>query len=196
MRETLSQEDIVARDRDLARQLTDGAELSNADYPDAHSEPQLLDDELLAKLQVLYVSGLTERQHGLDHLEAGQVASSALAASRTINPSSITRHCEACREEKKFFDVARTPCRHEYCRACLEDLFETAMRDESLFPPRCCLQPILMATVRIFLKSELVQVFEKKKVEFETSNRTYCYLPTCSAFINAQDISGDVANMP
>lgn len=193
LRETLSQEDIVARDRDLARQLTDGAELSNADYPDAHSEPQLLDDELLAKLQVLYVSGLTERQHGLDHLEGGQVESSALAASRTINPSSITRHCEACREEKKFFDVARTPCRHEYCRACLEDLFETAMRDESLFPPRCCRQPIPMTTVRIFLKSELVQVFEKKKVEFETPNRTYCCLPTCSAFINAQDISGEVA---
>lgn len=67
------------------------------------------------------------------------------------------------------------------------------MTDESLFPPRCCRQQIPMAYVRIFLNSELVQAFEKKKIEFETPNRTYCYLPTCSAFINTQNISGERA---
>jgi hypothetical protein len=197
LRETLSQEDIAARDRDMARQFTDGAEPSNVDYPNACSEPQPLDDELLAKLQVLYVSGFAERRQGLvelDHTEGEQAESSTWAAGRPINPSSITGYCEACREEKKFFDVARVPCRHEYCRACLEDLFETAMTDESLFPPRCCRQPIPMVVVRIFLKSELVQAFEKKKVEFETPNRTYCSLPTCSAFINAQNIRDEVAS--
>lgn len=194
--ETLSQEHIVARDRELARQLTDGAEALDADDPDVHSEPEELDDELLAKMQVLYVSGLTETRHGLDHPEEGQAESSASGARRAIDPASITRQCEACREEKKFFDLARTPCRHEYCRPCLEKLFETAMTDESLFPPHCCSQPIPMTTVRIFLKSELVHLFEKKKVEFATPNRTYCCSPICSEFINVEHIRGDVATCP
>lgn len=193
--EALSQEDIAVRDRGMARRLTEGAETSNVDYQDSHSKSQLLDDELLAKLQILYVSGFEETQQGLlhqEHNEDGQAESSTWAASRS-NPSLTTAYCEACREEKKFFEVARVPCRHEYCRACLEDLFRTAMTDESYFPPRCCQQQIPMIAVRIFLSSDLVQAFEKKKIEFETPNRTYCYLPTCSAYINTQDSNGEGA---
>ena len=89
--------------------------------------------------------------------------------------------------------MARVSCCHEYCRASLEDLFKTAMTDESLFPPRCCRQQIPMVAVRIFLNSELVQAFEKKKNKFKTPNRTYCYLPTFSAFINIQNISSEGA---
>ncbi|KFZ20941.1 hypothetical protein V502_02968 [Pseudogymnoascus sp. VKM F-4520 (FW-2644)] len=193
--ETLSQEDVAVRDRGMARQFSEGAETSNVDYPDSRSESQPLDDELLAKLQVLYVSGFEETRQGLlhqEHNEDGQEESSTWAASRP-NPSLIAAYCEACREEKKFFEVARVPCRHEYCRACLEDLFKTAMTDESYFPPRCCHQQIPIIAVRIFLSSELVQAFERKKIEFETPNRTYCYLPTCSAFINTQDVNGEGA---
>ncbi|KFY26711.1 hypothetical protein V493_03912 [Pseudogymnoascus sp. VKM F-4281 (FW-2241)] len=193
--ETLSQEDIAVRDRGMARRLTEGAETSNVDYPDSRSKSQLLDDELLAKLQILYVSGFEETRQDLphqEHNEDGQAESSTWAASNP-NPFSITAYCEACREEKKFFDVARVPCRHEYCRACLEDLFKTAMTDESIFPPRCCRQQIPIIAVRIFLSSELVQAFERKQIEFETPNRTYCYLPTCSAFINTQNVNVEVA---
>ena len=72
LREASSHEAIVARDLDLARQLDDGAELSTSNYSDVQLKPQLLDDEdLLAKLQILYVSGLTERQRGLGDLEGG-----------------------------------------------------------------------------------------------------------------------------
>jgi hypothetical protein len=195
--ETLSQEDIAARDRGLARRFTEGAELSNVDYPVTRSGSQLLDDELLAKLQVLYVSGFEETRQNLpeDQNKDEQAESSTWAATRP-NPSLVTVYCEACREEKKFFDVARVPCRHEYCRDCLEDLFKTAMTDESLFPPRCCRQQIPMVAVRIFLSSELVQAFERKKIEFETPNRTYCCLSTCSAFINTQNITDEGAACP
>ncbi|OBT60780.1 hypothetical protein VE03_09972 [Pseudogymnoascus sp. 23342-1-I1] len=58
--ETLSQEDIAVRDRGMARRLTKGAETWDVDYPDSRSKSQLLDDELLAKLQILYVSGFEE----------------------------------------------------------------------------------------------------------------------------------------
>lgn len=188
--ETVSQEEIATRDHCIARQLTDGVAPSNMDYPGGDTEAQSFDNELLEKLRVLYVSGLEDAQQDL--ADGEQAESSTWAAGRAINPSSINRHCEACREEVKFFEVARVPCRHEYCRACLEDLFKASMTDESLFPPRCCRQPITIASVRIFLKSELVRDFEKK-IEFETPNRTYCHLSNCSAFIDARNIHGEGA---
>ena len=92
-----------------------------------------------------------------------------------------------------FVHVARLPCRHEYCRECLDGLFEASMTDESLFPPRCCRQPIPVASVRLFLKLELVQEFARKTIEFGTPNRTYCHSPTCSTFIHPRNIDGESA---
>jgi hypothetical protein len=87
--------------------------------------------------------------------------------------------CVACGDDAEFFNVACVPCQHEYCRSCLEALFKASITDESLFPPRCCRQPINLSTARLFLKSDLVHLYEKKKIEFETPNRTYCYSTFC-----------------
>ena len=80
------------------------------------------------------------------------------------------------------------PCRHEYCRDCLQSLFQVAMPDETLFPPRCCKQPSIPNRVRIFLTSDLIRRYKEKKIERDTLDRTYC--AECSTFIpivNAAD---------
>ncbi|EEA18499.1 IBR finger domain protein [Talaromyces marneffei ATCC 18224] len=161
------------------------------------SETACLDDETLEKLQILYVSG-AERYHNTEATitDSEQAESSSWATRRPKQPSLTLHQCVACVEEKEFVDVVRVPCQHEYCRICLEDLFKTSMTDESLFPPRCCRQRINVNVARIFLKSELVKQFEKKKIEFETPNRTYCYSPECSAFIEPTHIHGEVATCP
>lgn len=41
-----------------------------------------------------------------------------------------------------------------------------------------------MGIARIFLKSELVQQYYSKNIEFETPNRRYCYFAICTAIIN------------
>jgi hypothetical protein len=78
--------------------------------------------------------------------------SSAWAASRKAKDKPMLGHCVACGDEKDFFDVARVPCRngHEYCRGCLAELFRLSMNDETLFPPRCCSEPIPLEHVRFF----------------------------------------------
>jgi hypothetical protein len=101
------------------------------------------------------------------------------------------RRCVACQNHKLFFYVARAPCGHEYCEECLRDMIECSMTDESLFPPRCCSQPIYSAAVRFFLTAELVDLYEMKKIEFETSKRTYCSSPRCSAFLTPEHIVDD-----
>lgn len=190
------EEENVVKDREIARHWTGDGSHVTAEDPHSKTE-STLDDETLEKLQFLYVSGLEDYDSVCGAgIETEQAESSTLAAKQTRQSPSRMRRCVACTEETEFFNVMRAPCHHEYCRPCLENLFEAAMVDESLFPPRCCRQPIVMNVARIFLNSELMRRFEKKKLEFETPNRTYCYSPTCSAFIHPSRIEGEVATCP
>lgn len=198
--DNLAEEENAAKDRDIARHWTEDRFPVTAENPKSSSEPTTLDDETLSKLQILYMSGI-DGYHDTSSIETTntedeQAESSAWAARRNHRSSSLMRRCISCREEIEFVNVARVPCRHEYCRPCLEGLFNASMTDESLFPPRCCKQPIDMSIARIFLKSDLVQQYEKKKIEFETPNRTYCHSSACSAFISLSHIDGEVATCP
>jgi len=69
------------------------------------------------------------------------------------------------------------------------------MTGDSLFPPRCCRQPITTGSVRVFLTAELVMQCEQKKIELDTPDRTYCS-NLCSAFIRLEDITDEQASCP
>jgi hypothetical protein len=127
--------------------------------------------------------------------EYGVPESSHWAAARQTARAS-SRRCAACQEHVRFFDMARVPCSPEYCRDCLQDLFRASMTDDSLFPPRCCRQPITTGSVRVFLTAELVMQYEQKKIELDTPGRTYCSNPLCSAFIRLEDITDEQASCP
>jgi hypothetical protein len=115
---------------------------------------------------------------------------------RRRDPQRCTAVVQLAREHVRFFDTARVPCDHEYCRDCLRDLFQASMTDDSLFPPRCCRQLITASGVRIFLTTDLIKQYEQKKVELETPDRTYCSNPLCSAFIHPKDITNEQASCP
>ncbi|KIK92814.1 hypothetical protein PAXRUDRAFT_551844 [Paxillus rubicundulus Ve08.2h10] len=57
------------------------------------------------------------------------------------------------------------------------------MRDETLYPPRCCRQNIPVARVRPHLSQTLVTEFQQKRAESGTLKRVYCSSPTCSRFL-------------
>ncbi|KAI1653657.1 hypothetical protein F4813DRAFT_373643 [Daldinia decipiens] len=101
--------------------------------------------------------------------------------------------CLSCHEMIAVKDLAEAPCRHTYCRGCLERIFRHAMTDEAFFPPRCCRQPIPVDPNQLFLPVDLVWDFREKEVEFSTPNRTYCHQSTCSAFIKHDAYVGNVA---
>jgi hypothetical protein len=188
-----SQEIIANQDRDLATRLNGGALIPSPSSTKTNCL-ESLDDALFMKLQTLYVGRTELSIHPTtpDAYDGEQAESSSWALSRTKH----TEVCEACRDELNVFELARAPCGHVYCRNCLGDLFEAAMTDESLFPPRCCRLEISPEENCAILTAELIQKFDKKKIEFATKNRTYCSVPTCSAFIESQYISGDIATCP
>lgn len=78
------------------------------------------------------------------------------------------------------------PCGHYYDKECILDLFASATRDESLFPPRCCRQNIPLASVQPYMTSKALQTFAEKAKEFSTLKRVYCANPTCSRFLGPQ----------
>jgi hypothetical protein len=104
--------------------------------------------------------------------------------------------CVACGEEKQEEDLMLATCGDHYCKACVSTLFDQATKDESLYPPRCCREPIPLSIARKYLEEDLVVKFERKAIEFGTLERSYCYDTRCSAFIPLEHIDGDKATCP
>lgn len=102
-------------------------------------------------------------------------------------------------------------CQHKYCHGCLEMLIKyefsgekrsrvlarglfsclltpfhrTAIQDESLWPPHCCIQDIPLKVIKSTLSRKDHQAFSDKAKEYATpaADRVYCPLPSCSAWI-------------
>lgn len=184
----LEREDLAGRDHSLAQELSGCSKCPPADV---FRHTNYLDEEMLAKLAAIYVAPFED-----DPPEGaiGVAEPSARGALRT--PRQISRRCEVCRDQHKFFDVARLACGHEYCRSCIQQLFSHSLIDESLLPLRCCRQRIEPATVQLFVPSELIKEVERKRIEVETPNRTYCHIPHCSEFVPTNNIHNDHATCP
>ncbi|KAG1731113.1 uncharacterized protein EDB91DRAFT_1227304 [Suillus paluster] len=97
-------------------------------------------------------------------------------------PCRAVHNCVICRDpifEAEF----RAPCGHFYDIGCITNLFKSATRDESLYPPRCCRQTIPLPQVRSHLTQAVLTEFELKAQEFGTPKRVYCFTPTCRRFL-------------
>ena len=123
-------------------------------------------------------------------------AAASSSSSKTLKQDSTEQflriQCIACNDEKHTFDILEVPCEHSYCRDCISELFEVAMTDESLFPPRCCRLEIPFPAARDLLDIELCNRFEQKSLELSTKDRTYCYDSTCATFIPPNSIKSHI----
>ncbi|KIW17821.1 hypothetical protein PV08_05016 [Exophiala spinifera] len=201
--QSMQQEEIAVGDRNLARRMGGMSNVTHANQCGGSSSGEI-NDKILSKLAGMYMfdddgdadTGGACLQNTGSNVEEGSSAgeSSVQASSRNFMSREIV--CEACREPKKQCEVMENECSHAYCKQCLQELFDLSTRDESLFPPRCCKEPIPLDDARIFLTKELLDRFGRARIEFETTNRTYCFRKTCSAFIPSDSIAGDVATCP
>ena len=199
LREMSEQDVYIQRDYELALQLQRNPEQElddltpangNATMPDADEEE--LDDESLTKLHARHFAQMVGKQR--KPVQTGpQVESSKWAATREPPGGTDSVQCTACTNLKPWHDTVHAPCGDSYCDGCVSELFELAMKDESLYPPRCCRQNIPLKSVRIFLKPGQYEAFKKKSIELDTKNRTYCFAPTCNTFIPTSSIREDIA---
>ncbi|KAF7526321.1 hypothetical protein PCG10_004264 [Penicillium crustosum] len=108
----------------------------------------------------------------------------------TSEEETEARHaCTSCTEEYPLSDIFQTECAHNYCRECILHLFENSLTNESLYPPRCCRQPIRASTaVEDMIGIEMTKRFKERKIEISDPERTYCSDKTCSRYIPPHNI--------
>ena len=72
---------------------------------------------------------------------------------------------------------------------CIVSLVELFTRDETLFPLRCCQDPIPVAEVLPTLSLELSALFQQKNAEFSifAGDRLYCSNPNCCTFLGSSE---------
>lgn len=178
------EEQQAARDREFAIHGYYPEEISSTATPET-----VIDEEMAKKLTALYIGSYQP-------LVVGEPSSSQVTPTVVTATASEQRHCVSCMTNVPFFETVQCPCSHEYCRGCIAGLFEAAMNDESLFPPRCCSQSIPLGLNQIFLPTKLVGQYRAKELEYSTKDRTYCHLQNCSTFIPPVFITGDMARCP
>ncbi|KAF2477171.1 uncharacterized protein BDR25DRAFT_158520, partial [Lindgomyces ingoldianus] len=107
--------------------------------------------------------------------------------------------CSACLEHvpnKLTIKLECKPEAHVYCHECLLNLFKSALKDNDLFPPRCCRVPIPLDTCRAILPKAMIKDFDLKVEEMATPNPTYCHNPDCAKFLLSRDIRAKVGTCP
>ncbi|OAX32487.1 hypothetical protein K503DRAFT_843361, partial [Rhizopogon vinicolor AM-OR11-026] len=78
--------------------------------------------------------------------------------------------------------VEAEPCGRCYDIVYITNLFQSATRDEGLYPPRYCRQIIPLPQIRPHSTQAHLAEFQLKVREFETLKRVYCAAPACSCF--------------
>ncbi|KAK0495891.1 hypothetical protein EDD18DRAFT_1463091 [Armillaria luteobubalina] len=99
---------------------------------------------------------------------------------------SIASSCSVCLDNIEGH-VITAPCGHTYDASCMEALISAATKDESLFPPRCCRDPIPIESVQSHIDATVLATFKEKSVEFSTPIRVYCSNPKCSRFLGPKN---------
>lgn len=79
-------------------------------------------------------------------------------------------------------------CKHYLCPSCTTRMFKLAAEEESSYPPKCCKQRISLTQARNFLDRDVRELYEKKRIEWDTKKRVYCSSKTCNAFISKDNI--------
>lgn len=167
-------------------------ELSTND-PENEQPPSIcdtLDTEILAwrdkGLGGIAATSATEFSD--EETEAGPSMSYAERQAKTLKKFSMQLDCCACADQYPRASLVMTQCEHRYCIDCIKSLFMRSTHDESLYPPRCCKQPIPLALVAKYMALDEIEAFELSAMEYTTRNRTYCSNLNCSRFLVPESV--------
>ncbi|KAJ5939087.1 hypothetical protein N7466_002221 [Penicillium verhagenii] len=99
--------------------------------------------------------------------------------------------CLACMEYLHTEDLIQCPCNHYYCEGCLSDFVKATLSDASIFPPKCCDEPIPFPIVKPVLSKAVVRKYENRVKEIETPP-SICFRTECAKPIQAKNINDHI----
>ncbi|KAF3931399.1 hypothetical protein ABW19_dt0201319 [Dactylella cylindrospora] len=130
---------------------------------------------------------------GLDSTEAGSSTGPdlQLQAIKAYNRDRVP--CGVCGKLLPKALSICCPCRHVYCRDCLRSFTFMAIKDEAMYPLKCCKQEVPRRTIFKILEPAEYQQYLEVGIEYSTPNRQYCTKKDCLKFIPLDRINGNVA---
>ncbi|PFH50202.1 hypothetical protein AMATHDRAFT_61540 [Amanita thiersii Skay4041] len=120
---------------------------------------------------------------------AARSATSSKATASTSKPKEIRVECIGCTENVIKSQCIIGACTHAYCRECIISLVEACIKDETLYPLKCCKQEFPVRNIVLLLGVKLRLAFEEKCKEYRVpaNRRVYCSNPRCSAFLGSSE---------
>lgn len=121
----------------------------------------------------------------MDRMSLSEKTSDNGEGSSFIHPSraiSLMRECVSCFTKVDTI-MFKGRCGHEFCRDCTKQMFLGAIKDEELYPPRCCGNVVPPGVALRILNYEELRRFSERALEWTAKDRLYCAEPTCSKFI-------------
>ncbi|KAG8358683.1 hypothetical protein FVEN_g3628 [Fusarium venenatum] len=197
--DTFHNEDTVDCQNIVCGQLT--PEMEDGDAPNTNTleehpqhstttdgpanDQQTEDDQVQVETQ-------EQARNNTDVLLATVETSPAPAPSSEMVPIPDMKQCLSCQDDFSDAHTFQAPCSHHWCQPCLVLCIESSLKDESLFPPKCC-EPLPVESC-YSIPQDLVKRFQDKTLEFSTVDRTYCSDAACATFIFPQSIKGGIRN--
>ena len=127
-----------------------------------------------------------------NHLTPEMMRNIMRAAERNNGAAKASREsmdrCMACSTKHEAGGLITLHCGHRWCKSCLQATFRLSLKDETMYPPRCCWYNIPLKEVQEHLPKSLSREFQSRQLEMETKNKTYCHKTNCSAFIAPHSI--------
>ncbi|KAJ5710901.1 hypothetical protein N7488_005057 [Penicillium malachiteum] len=181
------EERLAEQDRRYAAALSNGEETENATPTYEPTETDKNDDVVSAVMSDL-MSRITIR----DDQSNGEGSSRSHLPYQTA--AGITE-CGSCLE--RFHDPGFTSaCGHEFCLNCVRQMFLGAIKDEELYPPRCCGHVVPPGIALRVLQYGELSAFGERAIEWTAKDRLYCADPTCSKFIPPFAITDEIGTCP
>ncbi|KAK6541085.1 hypothetical protein TWF694_008461 [Orbilia ellipsospora] len=100
--------------------------------------------------------------------------------------------CSICVTSVPHSNTIKCPCNHIYCSDCLRKYIQNAMKDESMYPLKCCRLEVPNQILSQILSPREYQEYINKGIEYSTANRLYCANKKCLKFISP-DMIDEVA---
>ncbi|KAI9925189.1 hypothetical protein ASPWEDRAFT_176987 [Aspergillus wentii DTO 134E9] len=170
----------------LREQVAEAREQQRGEQPEALSDQDLALQawqQEIEQYEALRLDRDLAIRLGEGHeLHQDQPANSNQPSSHVI-PDGVRVQCISCTENFAIANTIRAQCSHNYCGTCAAKLFNSALIDETLFPPRCCRVPIPISTVRHLVGDDFVNRFHEKCLERTDPKSTYCSNSACSKYI-------------
>jgi hypothetical protein len=96
--------------------------------------------------------------------------------------------CAGCLELFFIADMMRGNCPHSFCNGCAIHMLQASLKEERMFPPRCCVKELPIQLNRSMFDDETWEQYKEMLVKRADKNRTYCSDANCSKYIHPIDV--------